>query len=236
MRDYSQVAVNLSNISLCSSNHFYPPNRHTLASDAKLVRSHSKACTCVLSPRSQYMLTMLADYVGEYDWTAKYTYYGLFACLIPLIFVIIAFCLPSRWFPWTFYLPTWLSFKRKRANTAPPVYSSLDEEDARKDSYAMTAPTTPISPGYNNSNNRTRVVIRKWMFALSFLLLVPIAAWIALEVGPTSLSSFLSHVESTDGVAGSAYWSLFGRDDDCCSWVDHVGAIFACSNGPSYTC
>ena len=70
-------------------------------------------------------------------------------------------------------------------------------------------------------SDRRKIVIRKWMFALSFLLLVPFAAWIALEVGPIGLTKFLQMAEDRD-VAGTAYWSLFGRDDACCKWVEHV--------------
>lgn len=73
-------------------------------------------------------------------------------------------------------------------------------------------------------SDRRKVVIRKWMFALSFLLLVPFAAWIALEVGPIGLTKFLQMTEDRD-VAGTAYWSLFGRDDACCKWVEHVSLI-----------
>ena len=68
---------------------------------------------------------------------------------------------------------------------------------------------------------RRQFVLPKWMFALSFLLLVPFAAWIALAIGPTSLSSFTSSVEQSSAI-GDCYWSLFGRDDECCKWVEHV--------------
>lgn len=60
------------------------------------------------------------------------------------------------------------------------------------------------------------------MFALSFLVLVPFAVWAGLELGPTSFDSFIDNVESS-GAVGSAYWSLFGRGDNCCHWVPHVG-------------
>lgn len=176
-----------------------------------------------------------AYYVGEYDWTDKYSKYALLGCLIPLIFVFIAFCLPGRWFPWTFYLPKWLSFMGRRHNkTDQPtsVYSPLHENqsqtglqegDMKLDSEyppTLTNTQTVKKPG------RRKVVIRKWMFALSFLLLIPFAAWIALEVGPITLNKFHKMVEDSDTV-GSAYWSLFGRDDNCCRWVEHVRGFFS---------
>lgn len=211
-----------------SSNHYYPPEKHKLNSDVKLVAAHNKAY-----------------YVGEYDWTDKYSRYGLFACLIPLIFVLVAFCLPGRWWPWTFYLPRWLSFKKSTGHSnsshkgtpiSPGPYSPLHDVTsplAGHESADMSAdkdegeyPPALKSPAtLDKYDGRRRVVIRKWMFALSFLLLIPFAAWIALEVGPTSLSKFLSIVEDKE-VVGSAYWSLFGRDNDCCQWVEHVSDVF----------
>lgn len=173
-----------------------------------------------------------AYYIGEYDWTDKYSKYALLGCLIPLIFVIIAFCLPGRWFPWTFYLPRWLSFKSSGRKSTPSTYASasayspIDESSNGLQDDQLYKAESEYPPQLSNVENvayvgRRKVVIRKWMFALSFLLLIPFAAWIALEVGPISLTKFLKMAEDRD-VAGTAYWSLFGRDDACCKWVEHV--------------
>lgn len=198
-----------------SSNHYYPLERQKLKSDLKAVGAASKAY-----------------YIGEYDWTDKYSKYGLLGCLIPLIFVIIAFCLPGRWFPWTFYLPKWLSCmgknRRKSSSTANVAYSPIDEDQSQTDASKTDLanlqgeyPPPLLTADIAKYPGRRKVVIRKWMFALSFLLLIPFAAWIALEVGPITLNRFHKMVEDRD-VAGSAYWSLFGRDDSCCQWVEHV--------------
>ena len=41
-----------------------------------------------------------------------------------------------------------------------------------------------------------------------------------LQSGGSPVSDFLSAIEAETGI-GSAYWSLFGHDDDCCQYVDH---------------
>lgn len=200
-----------------SSNHYYPLERQKLKADVKTVAAANKVY-----------------YIGEFDWTDKYSNYSPLACLIPLIFVIVAFCLPGRWFPWTFYLPKWLSFRRSTSTASSssnvptsaysPIYEAptlLQGEDSGKLESEYPPPLPAISQSSTKYPDRRRVVIRKWMFALSFLLLVPFAAWIALEVGPIGLTKFLKMAEDRD-VAGTAYWSLFGRDDACCKWVQHV--------------
>lgn len=200
---------------LHSSNHYYPLDRQKLKWDVKTVGAANKAY-----------------YIGEYDWTDKYSKYGLLGCLIPLIFVIIAFCLPGRWFPWTFYLPKWLSCMgertKKSSNSNNSAYSQIHEDPSQMGLSSIDPaklegeyPPPLLANDMSKYSGRRKVIIRKWMFALSFLLLVPFAAWIALEVGPITLNRFHKMVEERD-VAGSAYWSLFGRDDSCCQWVEHV--------------
>lgn len=185
------------------------------------------------------------DYIGEYDWTAKYTRYGFFGCLIPVIFVIIAFCLPNRWFPWIVKLPSF-SRKRRRGKEYVRTSDTSSHHEEPLDPTSEYPPrgegdegtSTPIKtwPPHQSDTDlailpsqsttspprrQRRLVIRKWMFALSFLLLIPFAAWIAIAVGPTDLNTFLRDVERSSAV-GSAYWSLFGRDNACCNWVEHV--------------
>ena len=120
--------------------------------------------------------------------------------------------------------------RRKRAaisSAQAKSYTSLDGESVldpdNKEQHDF--PPMPDIPTVRSQAIPRRFLIRKWMFALSFLLLVPFAALIALKVGPTSLQTFLGTVERTDGVVGSAFWSLFGRDDACCVWVQHNDAF-----------
>lgn len=109
---------------------------------------------------------------------------------------------------------------------APLYYQQGSHQDAETDKpgAAYPPPLLLASQASGTHPEKRKIVIRKWMFALSFLLLVPFAAWIALEVGPITLNRFHKMMEERD-VAGSAYWSLFGRDDGCCQWVEHVSAL-----------
>ena len=152
-----------------------------------------------------------------------------------MIFVLVAFCLPGRWFPWTIYLPAWLApgsrpSNSKKLRVIPSSMGQGSEDDGVKaggsfppdlPSEAHTETTTFLL--VSAPAERRTLLIHKWIFAISFLLLIPFAAWIALAVGPTSLSDFLEAIERSDAV-GDCYWSLFGRDNSCCQWVEHVRA------------
>lgn len=192
-----------------------------MRADASLVASAGKACKYDLCAVTGALLTNPPVYVGEYDWTQKYQNLSLLACLIPLFFVAVGFCLPSRWFPWIITLPRRFG-KHRPATHIPmlqPALQAESDEDISK--RRETPPPTPDPSLMPAVLVRRRIVIKKWMFALSWLLLIPFAALIALKVGPTSLPTFLNDVENTNGVVGSAYWSLFGRDDACCQWIQH---------------
>ena len=218
------------------SNHYYPLTKAKLRDDTRLVHAAGKAY-----------------YVGEFDWTDKYSKYAYLGCLVPLIFVMIAFCIPARWLrlPWTFHLPAWcFPTKRKGQPLSPSVqpdlpeasygrasaYSPIDEDtdtlgDGLDKSRIAFPPPSPLAEPYAGQQRaRRRLTFKKWMFALSFGLLVPFAALIVREIGPISLPRFLGEVEKS-GAVGSAYWSLFGRDDNCCNWVEHVSPAICVSGG-----
>ncbi|KAK4056494.1 hypothetical protein OIO90_002341 [Microbotryomycetes sp. JL221] len=68
------------------------------------------------------------------------------------------------------------------------------------------------------------ISIKRWHFSLFLLILcAPLGAIIHVYM-PTPLHSFLPALETLakqDKLSGSLYWSLFGKDDDCCQYVQH---------------
>lgn len=69
-------------------------------------------------------------------------------------------------------------------------------------------------------------VRRWWHLSLVLLALCPVLAGVIYAVMPKSLDTFLSDLASRTSsnppsTAGDFYWSLFGRDDQCCQWVTH---------------
>jgi mannan endo-1,4-beta-mannosidase len=78
-------------------------------------------------------------------------------------------------------------------------------------------------PALAADHRRKGFQLRKWHVVLFCLLWVPVIEGIVLAVGPASLPQFLGKIEKNRaGVAGDMYWSLFGRDDRCCDFVEHV--------------
>ncbi|KAL8276477.1 hypothetical protein RQP46_011127 [Phenoliferia psychrophenolica] len=69
-------------------------------------------------------------------------------------------------------------------------------------------------------------LFRRWHLAFIILMFAPIIAGIIHAYLPSPLKSFLSTMEHLSGgsrhrVSGSFYWSLLGRNDTCCSYVQH---------------
>lgn len=154
--------------------------------------------------RSDYNLVSSHNKVylaGEFDWTDKWhTYTPLLAAIIPLVLALGTFFLPRRWFPWTFTVP----LPRRRKNADGPTYEGLNK------------------PGQMGMTTRQglRVTVRWWWITAFFVLWIPLVIVIALFSGPSTLGSFLGQIEDTE--SGDFYWSLFGRDNSCCQYVQHV--------------
>lgn len=154
--------------------------------------------------RSDYNLVSSHNKVylaGEFDWTDKWhTYTPLLAAIIPLVLALGTFFLPRRWFPWTFTVP----LPRRRKNAVGPTYEGLNK------------------PGQMGMTTRQglRVTVRWWWITAFFVLWIPLVIVIALFSGPSTLGSFLGQIEDTE--SGDFYWSLFGRDNSCCQYVQHV--------------
>lgn len=194
-----------------SSDHYYPPYSYNLKRASSLASSHSKVFL-----------------VGEFDWTNKY-YQPLvyLAVLIPALLAAGIWLLPARWWPWRLSLGCCCRRDRRRrgeyAGVDSPSLSSKPfvESDA-------SFPPTPLSstlppPPRRRLLDRT-LLDRRWHLSLFILLLAPILAGIIYSFLPTPLPSFLSAMEdlsTSSDLAGSFYWSLFGRDDSCCSFVPH---------------
>jgi hypothetical protein len=74
-------------------------------------------------------------------------------------------------------------------------------------------------------------LLRRWYFSLAVLVvLLPVLGTCLHIFLPSSISAFLSRLfslsttpvsSSSPSAIGELYWSLFGRDDSCCSYVQH---------------
>ncbi|BGP14890.1 hypothetical protein JCM10213v2_002845 [Rhodosporidiobolus nylandii] len=72
------------------------------------------------------------------------------------------------------------------------------------------------------------LVLRRWHVSLAILVvLLPVLGALLHVFLPSSTSSFLSQSRSLGASSaspkstGDLYWSLFGRDDTCCAYVQH---------------
>lgn len=169
--------------------------------------------------------------VGEFDWTDNY-YLPLsyLLVLVPVILAAGVFLLPARWWPWRcgcFGRRTegegGLSSGGEKDRSLRGEYSSLDSASSAYPPSPIVSPPSPVVyPPI--PRRRFEIEIRRWQFALFLLLFAPIFAGIIFLYLPTPLHTFLVDMEKlvAEGkLHGSFYWSLFGRDDACCRYIEH---------------
>lgn len=216
-----------------SSNHFYPPYSYNLKQSANLAASGNKVFLN-----------------GEFDWTDRYylplTY---LAILVPALLAASVWIMPKRWWPWRVSLDCCCCCGRRRRRERG--YEGVGEgKDDTKDSLGASTtslagpipllaqehtsvyPPSPLaSPALPHTASPSRkpilsrsFPIHRWHFSLFLLLLCAPVGAIIHAFMPTPLSSFLTSMESLSTeskLSGSFYWSLFGKDDNCCAYVQH---------------
>lgn len=157
--------------------------------------------------------------------------------------------MPKRWWPWRVSLVCCCCRGRRRRREKEYVGVGGGGDDTKEQLGAstsfLTAPTPLLaqefSPSYppsplafpdlttSTSPPRKPLLdrsfpIHRWHFSLFLLLLCAPVGAIIHAFMPTPLSSFLSSIETLSAdskLAGSFYWSLFGKDDACCAYVQH---------------
>ncbi|GAA5906888.1 hypothetical protein JCM6882_006857 [Rhodosporidiobolus microsporus] len=116
------------------------------------------------------------------------------------------------------------------STSALPILSSSPS------SISFPPPSSPYPPPPSSSRPpRTSssfldrpLLLRKWHLSLLILAVsLPILGALLHTYLPSSISSFLSQVEDLTSrekpaAVGDLYWSLFGRDDHCCGYVQHA--------------
>ncbi|KZO93499.1 glycoside hydrolase family 5 protein, partial [Calocera viscosa TUFC12733] len=187
------------------SDHFYPPYVSKLNSDARTVAAAGKV--------------FLA---GEFDWVSHGSSPRMWALVAaPALLALAVLVLPRRWFPW----PIAYGCLCRRKIASPPAGA---EEPA--DESAPSTSTSAALPSPRKRRKPPAALIRapytfyfqKWHFSLLiFLLLTPAGALLLHFLLPSTISAFTSSLTTTPGVAGGLYWSLFGHDDTCQSYVYH---------------
>lgn len=193
---------------LLSSTHFYPPSNSILASSSALATNAHKVFI-----------------VGEFDWTNRYYQpLGYLIVLLPALLAASVWLMPARWWPWT----CGCGGRQKRATQYENV---ADDDGARYPPHRLSTGASHALPKADSATilapppRRARLAIRRWHFSLALLLLAPVAAGIIYSLLPTQRNSFLGKMESlaaADALGGSFYWSLFGRDNACCGYVQHA--------------
>ncbi|KAH8929841.1 glycoside hydrolase family 5 protein [Atractiella rhizophila] len=212
------------------TNHFYPPYSSNMRNDASKAAAAGKV----------YI-------VGEYNWTGGYWQKWLwFATAIPALLALLFLLLPNRWFPLYLRLPF---IKRQSPTGATKISSTTTRRDETKgseeDPFASAADLTPlptddkssyppptpsapmqqVEPLLPTQAKKRGIGIKKWHISLGFFLIAtPIAAGVVYTFQPTSLGHFLDDMrhESDKGrLGGSFYWSFFGRNTECCNFVEH---------------
>lgn len=201
---------------LCSrsSDHSYPRYTYNLNSAAKLAASSSKA------------------YInGEYDWTDRYYHPLLYlAVLAPVVLAALLWVLPARWWP------CWIGAGcrgRGRARRPRGGYEGVgnggmaSNTDSKSQTELVQGTYPPVAtlPTTPPPKRGRGFLFRRWHLALLLVVvLCPLLGGLISRFLPSTLASFLSTTTSladSDALSGSLYWSLFGRDDQCCAYVDH---------------
>lgn len=174
------------------------------------------------------------------SWTDRY-YMPLayLAILIPALLAASVWIMPKRWWPWSWSLGCFCCRSRRRRKRENRYRGVVDGEggpnDSKVDLGASTATlATPLAPSYPPSPLASpptkpslldrAILVRRWHFSLFLLLLCAPVGAIIHAFMPTPLNAFLSSMEdfgADSKLAGSFYWSLFGKDDSCCSYVQH---------------
>lgn len=206
------------------SDHYYPPYTSNLGASAKLAASHDKAFI-----------------VGEYDWTDRYYHPLIYlAVLVPVVVAALLWVLPRRW--WPCWVGAGCCSKPRRARGYEGVAGGAGAADEGLDTKSQAE---LLSPGLNSvryppqlsPTSRTPppplsrghgFLLRRWHLALALVVvLCPLLGGLISRFLPSPLSSFLSTAASlassnaSPRLSGSLYWSLFGRDDACCAYVQH---------------
>lgn len=206
------------------SDHYYPPYTSNLRSAAGLAAAHDKAFIA-----------------GEYDWTNRYYHPLIYlAVLAPVVLAGLLWALPGRWWP------CWVGAGccgKGRRGRRPRGYEGVAGGGASGGDAVDTKSQTdlPLTPGEqtyppqlassapHTPPSRARgFLFRRWHLALALVVvLCPLLGGLISRFLPSPLSSFLSTSASlaasptSPKLAGSLYWSLFGRDDACCAYVEH---------------
>ncbi|KAK4055790.1 hypothetical protein OIV83_000337 [Microbotryomycetes sp. JL201] len=213
--------LGIDNIDIVS-NHFYPPYSFNAKRSANQAHKGGKAFIA-----------------GEYDWTDRYYMPLIYlAVLIPAVLAALVWLLPGKWWPWRASLSKCCCCCSSRSKRRRHVIDDVHAMYGKVESTA-SLPLAPSSPGVEPAftyppslpNLVTpvkwygrEIAIRRWHLSLFFLVLcAPLGAIIHVFM-PTPLHSFLPALESLardDKLSGSLYWSLFGKDDECCNYVQH---------------
>jgi hypothetical protein len=98
-------------------------------------------------------------------------------------------------------------------------------------SSTLLTPLRPARPLRQSWLHRP-FLLRRWHFSLlTLVLLLPILGACLAIFLPSSIFAFLFRLSSlasptsatsSPSAVGDLYWSLFGRDDTCCSYVKHA--------------
>ncbi|GAA5950817.1 hypothetical protein JCM21900_002027 [Sporobolomyces salmonicolor] len=222
------------------SNHFYPPYKSNLASSASLAHSHSKA-----------FLAGEYDWTNHYYATYRWAYFVLLLPAVLAIAVWLMPKRWWPWSTTLRDLGTCGCFcrtrrrrKRQRPNddgydrTAGEEATALTSYPNQKSSNSLAGSAFPSSSPILSSSSATPshrprpllidrpILIRRWHFSLFLLLLALPIFGIIYSYLPTPISTFLSALtsdttSSAPSAVGDLYWSLFGKDDSCCAYVQH---------------
>lgn len=127
-----------------------------------------------------------------------------------------------------------------------PSSASTHQHDSSKSLFASSSSALPMLPSSPSSTTLPRnfrisarrtswldrpFLLRRWYFSLAVLVVLLSVLGTCLHIFlPSSITAFLSHLSSlsttpiassSPSAIGDLYWSLFGRDDSCCNYVQH---------------
>ncbi|KAM0746042.1 glycoside hydrolase [Meredithblackwellia eburnea MCA 4105] len=114
------------------------------------------------------------------------------------------------------------------ASSSRPSFHESHSSKALLHRRVDTAPSSSVAHDLPTSSltnfSDCTFSIRRWHISLFFLLICPLLGGLVHLYLPTPLTSFLSAIESQASqghLSGSVYWSLFGRVNSCCNYVQH---------------